>query len=115
MPTTTQQQHFDKQLFLAAIMAERGALDGMDAARVREVAYIGLGATPKFEPVSLKDGDLANVMDEFRTLIGSYLERSQGYTSRRAVEHAEYGRDYDHLARFGEWDESFDPDPQEVG
>lgn len=115
VPSRNQRLHFDKQLFLAAIMAERGALEGLKATKVREVAYVGLGASPRFEPITLENGDLEKVMAEFHGLIGRYRNRSQGYTSRRAVEHAEYGRDYDHLARFGEWDESFDPDPQEVG
>jgi double-strand break repair protein AddB len=114
-PTEDQQRHFDKQLFLAAIMAEEGAFKGLDAAKVREVAYIGLGASPSFEPVALQDGDLAQVLRELRQLIASYRRRETGYTSRRAIERKDFGREYDHLARFGEWDESFAPEPQEVG
>ncbi|MCG6901735.1 MAG: PD-(D/E)XK nuclease family protein, partial [Rhodobacter sp.] len=114
-PSKPQQTHFDKQLMLAALIAEQGGLEGMDARTVAQIAYIGLGASPKFEPVTLEPGDVAQVSADLHKLLAAYQARSRGYTSRRAVDLRGYGGDYDHLARFGEWDQSHDPDVQEVG
>ena len=114
-PSKPVQDHFDKQLMLAAVLAEHGALDGLAAATVHQVAYIGLGSTGSFEPVTPEQGATGAVLAEFRRLIAAYQVRSRGYTSRRAVDRQGFGRDYDHLARLGEWDESAEPDGQEVG
>jgi hypothetical protein len=48
-------------------------------------------------------------------LVGQYLSPGQGYASRRAVFKARFPGDYDHLARFGEWDMTDKPVPEDVG
>ena len=48
-------------------------------------------------------------------LVGEYLSPSKGYASRRAVFGAAFPGDYDHLARFGEWDMTDAPEPGDVG
>ena len=50
-----------------------------------------------------------------RRLIESYMSQSQGYTSRRAVFSEQFPGDYDHLARFGEWEMTDSPVPTLVG
>ena len=114
-PTKPQQEHFDKQRRLTAMMLEQGALDELGAQEVPEIGYIGLGSSPKFDPIALEIGETAQVLAEFLSLIAAFQDRSRGYTSRRAVDKTGFDGDYDHLARFGEWSESDDPDPQEVG
>ncbi|MDF0601299.1 PD-(D/E)XK nuclease family protein [Psychromarinibacter sp. C21-152] len=114
-PTRDVQEHFDKQLALAAMMAEQGAVTDVPAATVGETAYIGLGTTPKIETKGWISDDIAEVRAGFERLIASYRDRSRGYVSRRAVEQQRFGGDYDHLARFGEWDQSDEPAPGEVG
>ncbi len=37
------------------------------------------------------------------------MDPSKGYTSRRANETLRFEGAYDHLARYGEWDETDDP------
>lgn len=115
LPTAKQLLHFDKQLLLEAIMAEAGAFDGLDPGIVTAVAHIGLGPKPKFVPFALEPGKTDLIRSEFLNLIGEYMDRSRGYTSRRAMAKWRFDGDYDHLARFGEWDETQDPCGEEVG
>lgn len=114
-PSKAQLQYFDKQLLLEAVMIEAGAFKDLPAGIVSEVAHIGLGSTPKFDPVILESGETAQIRAEFLKLIASYQNRNQGYTSRRAMAKMRFGSDFDHLARFGEWDETDTPNAVEVG
>ncbi len=114
-PSKDQQEHFDKQLLLSALLAEQGELKGVATMPVGETSFIGLGTSPKFDPVTLEAGEVAEVLQGLEKLLGAYLTRGKGYVSRRAVARLGYGGDYDHLARHGEWDESDDPTPEEVG
>lgn len=114
-PTADQLRYFDKQLLLEAIMAEDGAFLGLPAADVADVAHIGLGSTPKFNPVTLEIGETAKIRAELTDLISQYQRREQGYSSRRAMVGARFGGDFDHLARFGEWDETQAPVAVRVG
>jgi len=45
-------------------------------------------------------------------LIGAYFEPDQGYSSRRMVFQDSQIGDYDHLARYGEWDRSAPANPE---
>ena len=58
---------------------------------------------------------LAQAWDDLHRLVGQYLSPGQGYASRRAVFKARFPGDYDHLARFGEWDMTDKPVPGDVG
>jgi len=50
------------------------------------------------------DPDLmGDFWDGMQALIGSYGRRDTGYTARRAMFQDRIKGDYDHLARFGEW------------
>jgi len=108
-PTPPVQRFFDKQLMLSALLAERGAIEGLDAAQVALVAYIGFGGAGKFDPITPESGSGEAMLEELVALLGAYRAREKGYTSRRAVDSQGFGGDYDHLARLGEWDESFEP------
>ena len=118
-PSPKQVRAFEKQLLLEAAMAERGAFPGLPAARVREMTYISLGASGQdlSVPVTEKDGTRApdRALEELTALLGAYARRSRGYTARRAAETTRFEGDYDHLARYGEWDLTDDPAPVEVG
>jgi len=114
-PTPAQREHFDKQLLLAAVMAEAGGVDDLPAAPVIETAYIGLGARPVFDPDPVAPGQLADTRAELLALLAAYRVKSRGYTARRALERTAFGGAYDHLARFGEWDQTDPPDPCPVG
>ena len=102
-PTKAQQTVFDLQLHLAAAMAERGGFTP-DALEVASISYIGLGASEKVEETPLTTEEIDAIWDRFVILIQAYADSNTGYTSRRAVFDTRYPGDYDHLARFGEWD-----------
>ncbi|MCI2400033.1 double-strand break repair protein AddB [Aliiroseovarius subalbicans] len=114
-PSAEMQEHFDKQLLLEAVIAEAGGFEGLAPETVSSVAYIGLGSSPKEARVDLEPNNVREIADEFCALIRRYQDRDQGYTSRRAVYRMRFAGDHDHLARAGEWDDSQDPVPEEVG
>lgn len=115
VPTEPEQEHFQKQLYLSAMLAERDGLPGIPPLPVTEVAFIGLGSGGSFKPVALEPGQTASVHAEFVRLMAAWRDPQKGYTARRAVDRTGFAGDYDHLSRFGEWDESSPPSPQRVG
>ena len=108
-PTKPEQEHFDKQLLLAAAMAERGAFPGLDPAEVARIAFVGVKAAFKTVENTLQAGEVDEVWERFAALISRYARATQGYTARRAMQTVKDKSDYDHLSRFGEWDMTADP------
>lgn len=114
-PTARQFSSFAKQLHLAALIAESGGFKGVEARRVSRITYIGLAGDGKNTDAFLSDEDIEATRQGLRQLIGRYQERGLGYTARRAVLTEESRGDYDHLARFGEWEMADDPRGETVG
>ena len=114
-PSDKEQKSFAKQLHLAALIAEDGGFRGLGPQEVAKITYVGLGASGKVTEDEITEDKLAAVRDGLYHLIGSYARLGQGYTSRRAVFTERFPGDYDHLARFGEWEMTNRPDPQPVG
>ncbi|MBD3677420.1 MAG: double-strand break repair protein AddB [Rhodobacteraceae bacterium] len=114
-PTKKVQEHFDKQLFLSALMAEEGVLEGVPAAPVTRVAYIGLGSNPKVEPTVVGPEEIGEARAGLVRLIAAYQDRAKGFTARRAMQMSRYDGDFDHLARRGEWDDTEEPRVTEIG
>ncbi|HSF64664.1 MAG TPA: double-strand break repair protein AddB, partial [Paracoccaceae bacterium] len=114
-PSKAQQKAFDKQLLLEAAMVERGAFAALGPVEVARTTYVGLGATPKALTDTPDAATLAEAWDHLNRLIAAYLQPDRGYPSRRAVFKAAEVGDYDHLARFGEWQMTDPPEPEAVG
>lgn len=114
-PTKDQQEHFDKQLFLAAAMADRGAFPSLPGTEVAKLAYVGLKADFKVMEIDVESGAVAQIWAEFADLIAAYTRPMRGYTARAAMKETKSVSDYDHLSRFGEWDESSSVMPEDVG
>ena len=97
-------------------MAEAGAFPGVSAGTVTKLGYIALGPSGR-DRVFDAAGENApeTVEEEFRKLIAAFADRDRGYSARRSVANTTFEGDYDQLARFGEWDDSDDPRPEEVG
>ncbi len=112
--TEKQQEIFEKQLLLEAMMAENGAFEQIAPAPVKDALYIGLGSSPSIVPAPLDAEDPATALERLRELIAAYLDPAQGFTARRAMETTDFGSDYDTLARFGEWDETQEPMPEDL-
>ncbi len=113
-PSTKAQRFFDKQLLLEAVMAAEGGFENLPAMPVSHVAYIGLGSKPTISEIPLSPAEIEQIKDELVTLIRAYSTSEQGYLSRRAVQEQSFEGDYDHLARFGEWDDSQPGSEEEV-
>ncbi|MDA5092941.1 double-strand break repair protein AddB [Aliiroseovarius sp. KMU-50] len=114
-PSEKAQRHFDKQLLLEAVIAKAGGFEKLPDSDVGHVAYIGLGAQPVCINIPLSPPEIDQIKDELSDLISAYHRPEQGYLSRRAVQEQRFEGDYDHLARFGEWDDSQPGNDVEVG
>ncbi|MBL3568244.1 double-strand break repair protein AddB [Rhodovulum sulfidophilum] len=114
-PSLKAMEAFDKQLLLEACIAERGGFEDIPAAPVDHVTYIGLGQPPKTVTNTLDDDLVARTWAELDRLIARYARPEQGYTARNRIQKRSDITDYDLLSRFGEWDETDPPDPEDVG
>ena len=116
IPTKPEMDSFEKQLPLEALLLESGGFEDIKpAAQVVEAAHIGLGSDASFKRYFFEQGDTQKTRAELVALVSGFKLLSQGYASRRAMAKLRYSGDYDHLARFGEWDESQSPTLIEVG
>ena len=111
-PTKDKQKHFDKQLLIEAAMVENAAFDKLGPRTVRAAQFIGLGSNPKTEDAPVADEPSVKILAELVGLLSAYLEGDKGYASRRAMENDTDSRDYDQLARYGEWDVTADAVPE---
>ncbi|MCE8439500.1 double-strand break repair protein AddB [Rhodovulum sulfidophilum] len=114
-PSLKAMEAFDKQLLLEACIAERGGFEEIPAAPVDHVTYIGLGQPPKTVTNWLDDDLVARSWAELGRLIDRYARPEQGYTARNRIQKRSDITDYDLLSRFGEWDETDPPEPEDVG
>jgi double-strand break repair protein AddB len=113
-PGPTEQTYFDKQLLLEAAMAERGGFRDIDPADVAEAIYIGLGSDLKDVAAPLDKTPTSQIWEEFIALMSHYANENTGFTSRRAYQNEKDEGRYDQLARFGEWDATDAPEPEDL-
>ncbi|WP_298851428.1 double-strand break repair protein AddB [uncultured Ruegeria sp.] len=113
-PTESQQSKFDKQLLIEAAMAEQGGFEGIDPIDVAEAIFIGMGGSYKEVAAPLVKEPTDKVLAELKELISAYLEPEQGFSSRRMLHKDTDFGDYDHLARFGEWDRTAETHPEDL-
>jgi len=114
IPSSRQVRHFDRQLPIEGLMAEGGGFEGLDAAPVAGLRYIGLG-TKREQAERLEDGLLEETRAGLVRLLRAWDARATGYASRARLERRKDAGEYDHLARLGEWDEADMPQPEDVG
>lgn len=118
-PTKDMQKHFDTQLLLEAAMIERGAFADIGARSVRSAEFLGLTVDTsngrlKSSVAPFDEVPIGPFWDRFVGLIRNWMLKETGYTSRRSnLTVKDTGR-YDHLARYGEWDESSPPVPEDL-
>jgi ATP-dependent helicase/nuclease subunit B len=113
-PSAKQQAKFDKQLLIEAAMMEQGSFKHVGVNSVKAALFIGLGSNPVEVPAPLDKEPSAKVLDELSQLISSYLSEEQGFTSQRTIQSDRERGDYDHLARFGEWDGTDSAVPEDL-
>ena len=95
-------------------MMEQGSFRHVGVNTVTEAVFIGLGSKPVEVRAPLKKEPPAKVLDELAQLIRAYLSIEQGFTSQRTIQSERERGDYDHLARFGEWDGTDIPVPEDL-
>lgn len=114
LPTKKQRDFFQKQLPLEAAIAEAGGFEGVPAAPVTWLEFIGL-SPEGLKPTPPKDGwdvaprEIAQAWEEFGQLIAAWSEPDRGFAARMSVADSRRGGDYDHLARYGEWWDTDEP------
>ncbi len=113
-PTKDQQAKFDKQLLIEAAMAEQGCFDDIAPAPVAQAVFLGIGQSYKEVLAPLDQEPPAKVLAELHALLAAYLTPEQGFTARRMLHKDSDQGDYDQLARFGEWDRSATPTPEDL-
>jgi ATP-dependent helicase/nuclease subunit B len=114
-PTEKEERSFSKQLWLEAAMAADGAFGDDGPLETARIAYIGLGATPSVVAHDPTSDEIETLKSEFRRLLAHFSSETSGFPSRRAVANTRWAGDYDHLARYGEWDETQPATPRPVG
>ncbi len=113
-PTAEQQKTYAKQLLLAAVLVADGGFAKFGPIEVENIVYLGLkDGLPRVETRIT-----AELLEEVRAglthLIANYARAHQGYTARRAMFKTSDATDYDALSRFGEWEISSAPAPEDV-
>ncbi|MFA3920086.1 double-strand break repair protein AddB [Ruegeria hyattellae] len=113
-PSEKQQARFDKQLLIEAALAEEGGFESIDPMPVTRAVFIGMGGSYTEVPAPLDSEPPERVWAEMRQLIAAYFQPEQGFTARRMLHRDTDRGDYDHLARFGEWDRTATPCPEDL-
>jgi ATP-dependent helicase/nuclease subunit B len=113
-PTAAQMKAFDKQLWLEAAMAERGAFATLGPREVAGVSYVSLGGEGGEQARDCTPELISEVWAGLHRLLAAYLSAQTGFASRRSLQKVGDRGDYDHLARFGEWEMTDAPVPEDV-
>lgn len=113
-PSIKEQTYFDKQLLIEAAMVEDGGFAGLPPTPVAAAIYIGLGSNPTEVHAPLDEEPPTKVMAGLHALLTAYLAPDRGFLSRRVVQTEGAQGEFDQLARFGEWDGTDMPTPEDL-
>ena len=113
-PGASEQISFDKQLLLEAAIAEEGGFEGIDPAPVAAALFLGVGTAYKEVGAPLSKEPAQKVLADLRKLIDEYLTLTKGFSSRRMMQKDSDTGDFDQLARYGEWNASDAPVPEDL-
>ncbi|MEM6932210.1 MAG: double-strand break repair protein AddB [Pseudomonadota bacterium] len=100
---------FNHQLHLQAAILAAGGFDTIGPAQAIKGSYIGLtGSGPGGKETSRPDleTEVAEHLDKVRLLLETYQSEETPFRSRAFVQKTGFSGDYDHLARFGEWEDA---------
>ena len=102
-PTAKQTAIFEKQLPLLAAIAAAGGFEAVAAAEACGLGYVSFDPA-KATPTRMVDLE-PDAADRLRDLIIAWEEEGRAYVPRAYPEAIVYESDYDHLSRFGEWED----------
>ncbi|MDD9718111.1 double-strand break repair protein AddB [Dinoroseobacter sp. PD6] len=114
VPGEKEVEAFTKQLHLEAVIAEAGRFEDLPPLTVSEIAYLQINKDLKIRALTFEPGDVGRARDEFAKIMDDFLSGERGFTARRMPRDMKYVSDYDHLSRFGEWDQSDTPVSEEM-
>jgi len=118
LPSEAEVIAFNKQMLLEAAMVERGAFETLGPRAVSNMTYVRLGGAGETRDVKGKSKDRTETPEEawarLTELVARYQRLSQGFTARRAMQKTRDSSDYDLLSRFGEWDATDEPEPEDL-
>jgi RecB family exonuclease len=110
-PTDKEIGVFALQLLLEGVIAEAGGFEGVAAARVGRLEYLGLtgsGEGGRAQAADLDTHPLEQVAARLAELIAAYDAPDRPYRARLRPKFIKYPGDYDQLARHGEWSDGGD-------
>ena len=108
-PTPEQQEFFNKQLWIEALMVAAGCFGLPKGSVAGHIAYIGLGAKPDIVAHDPIADELAQMRAKLIARLAHMSDPTFGFSARRAVPDTRFKGDFDQLARYGEWDETDPP------
>jgi double-strand break repair protein AddB len=115
VPSAAEEKSFNKQLWLEALMATHGAFGLPHPVEIAKIAYLGFGFPPQNLEHCPAHDDMIALLDDFKNRLIHMRDPHSIFLSRRAMFKLKHAYDYDHLARFGEWDHTTSYKPQPVG
>ncbi|WP_424972141.1 double-strand break repair protein AddB [Dinoroseobacter sp. S76] len=114
LPSPKQIDALVKQLHLEAIIAVAGDFKDLPPLDVTRISYLrlnkGLGDTTR----DLAPDEIGKAREAFVDILDGFLAGTRGYTARRMPRDLKHVSEYDHLSRFGEWDQTDLPSPEEM-
>ena len=117
-PGPTDIERYEKQLPLEAAIIAAGGFAEVPATPVKALEYMSLASGGKISSLSTKtkDGDdmVETTWRDFERLITTVRSDAFGFTARDRPANIKYPSDYDHLARFGEWQDTDPPVPEDM-
>lgn len=117
-PTKAEIERYEKQLPLEAAIIVAGGFADVPAGSVTALEYMSLAGGGTIFPVPLtgKDGSdlIAGTWQDFERLVTTVKDDGYGFTARDRPANIKYDSDYDHLARFGEWQDTDPPVPEDM-
>lgn len=107
-PSKDQVKVFEKQLPLLAMISERAGFDPVGRAAAGLIAYLSFQGDGErlHTPEEKKRFEIeANALDGLISLLNAFEDEDQPYLPRAYPEEMKYSSDYDHLSRYGEWED----------
>lgn len=114
-PKPAEMKTHRKQLHLAAVMALEGAFADLGPRETARIAYQSMKPGLKVVEAEISAEEIRETLAQLQTLIRAYMDPATGFTARRAALKDTRARDFDHLARYGEWTLANPSSPEDVG
>ena len=115
LPQAHKPESIDKQMPIAALIAQGGGFGSLSDMQLCALRYISLGQEQKEIDLPVDDHFINGVWEGLQNLLGLYVDPNMGFIARDKMKNAKEPLDYDHLSRFGEWSQSDAPCVINVG